>query len=160
MRYAEQVDNLDQILLVALREDATQSYAALGKLAGLSAGAAHERVRKLRERGVIRRTTIDVDPVAVGRPVLAFVLVESNAWMGEEPVHAALRAIPELEEAHVIAGSASLLVKIRTGTTEELQDVLRRLFTIDGVSGTQTIVVLETVFEGAGGPQAPSDSGD
>jgi hypothetical protein len=30
------------------------------------------------------------------------------------------------------------------------------LFTIDGVSGTQTIVVLETVFEGAGGPQAPS----
>lgn len=145
------------ILLSALRADATQSYAVLGKLAGLSAGAAHERVRKLRERGVIRRTTIDVDPVAVGRPVLAFVLVESNAWMGEEPVRAALQAIPELEEAHVIAGSASLLVKIRTGTTEALQDVLRRLFAIDGVSGTQTIVVLETVFEGAGGPPAPSD---
>lgn len=128
--------------MAALREDATQSYATLGKLAGLSAGAAHERVRKLRERGVIRRTTIDVDLVAVGRPVLAFVLVESNAWMGEEPVHAAL------------------LVKIRTGTTEELQDVLRSLFMIDGVSGTQTIVVLETVFEGAGGPQAPSNPGD
>ena len=144
------------ILLTALRADATQSYAALGKLAGLSAGAAHERVRKLRERGVIRRTTIDVDPVAVGRPVLAFVLVESTAWMGEEPVREALRGIAELEEAHVIAGSASLLVKIRTGSTEELQDVLRRLFAIDGVSGTQTIVVLETVFEGAGGLPAPA----
>ncbi len=156
MRYGEQVDELDLVLLNALREDATQSYAALGKLAGLSAGAAHERVRKLRERGVIRRTTIDVDPVAVGRPVLAFVLVEANAWMGEESTRAALREIPELEEAHVIAGSAALLVKIRTATTEQLQDVLRRIFTIDGVSGTQTIVVLETVFEGAGGPQAPS----
>jgi DNA-binding Lrp family transcriptional regulator len=156
MRYGCKVDELDHVLLSALRVDATQSYAALGKLAGLSAGAAHERVRKLRERGVIRRTTIDVDPVAVGRPVLAFVLVEANAWMGEEPTRAALRDIPELEEAHVIAGSAALLVKIRTGTTEELQDVLRRLFKIDGVSGTQTIVVLETVFEGAGGPQAPS----
>ena len=156
MRYGNHVDDLDHILLSALRVDATQSYAALGKLAGLSAGAAHERVRKLRERGVIRRTTIDVDPAAVGRPVLSFVLVEANAWMGEEGTRAALRAIPELEEAHVIAGSAALLVKIRTGTTEELQDVLRRLFKIDGVSGTQTIVVLETVFEGAGGPQAPS----
>lgn len=150
------MDEPDHILLAALREDATQSYAALGKLAGLSAGAAHERVRKLRDRGVIRRTTIDVDPVAVGRPVLAFVMVESNAWMGEEPTRAALRGIPELEEAHVVAGSASLLVKIRTGTTEELQDVLRRIFAIDGVSGTQTIVVLETVFEGAGAPPAPS----
>ena len=38
-------------------------------LFGLSPGAAHERVRKLRERGVIRRTTIEVDPAAVGRSV-------------------------------------------------------------------------------------------
>ena len=157
MRYGEQVDSLDQILLRALRGDASQSYAALGRKAGLSAAAAHERVRKLKERGVIRRTTIDVDPAAVGRPVLAFVLVESSAWVGEEPTRAALRAIPELEEVHIVAGSASLLVKIRTATTEGLQDVLRRLFAIDGVSGTQTIVVLETVFEGAGGERAPSN---
>lgn len=151
------MDSLDQILLSALRGDATQSYAALGRKAGLSAAAAHERVRKLKERGVIRRTTIDVDPAAVGRPVLAFVLVESTSWVGEEPTRAALRAIPELEEVHIVAGSASLLVKIRTGTTEGLQDVLRRLFAIEGVSGTQTIVVLETVFEGAGGERAPSN---
>lgn len=157
MRYGGQVDSLDQILLSALRGDATQSYAALGRKAGLSAAAAHERVRKLKERGVIRRTTIDVDPAAVGRPVLAFVLVESTSWVGEEPTRAALRAIPELEEVHIVAGSASLLVKIRTGTTEGLQDVLRRLFAIEGVSGTQTIVVLETVFEGAGGERAPSN---
>ncbi len=149
------MDETDQILLTALRQDATQSYAALGKAVGLSAGAAHERVRKLRERGVIRRTTIDVDPVAVGRPVLAFVMIEAGAWMGDEPTRAALAGIPELEEAHIVAGSASVLVKIRTGTTEQLQDVLRRVFEIDGVTGTQTIVVLETVFEGAGGTEVP-----
>jgi Lrp/AsnC family transcriptional regulator, leucine-responsive regulatory protein len=142
------MDELDQILLAALRADATQSYATLGKAAGLSAGAAHERVRKLRERGVIRRTTIDVDPVAVGRPVLAFVMIESNAWMGADPTRDALAEIPELEEAHIIAGSASLLAKIRTASTEALQDVLRRVFEIDGVTGTQTIVVLETMFDG------------
>jgi DNA-binding Lrp family transcriptional regulator len=79
-------------------------------------------------------------------------MVESTSWMGEEATREALRLIPELEEAHIIAGSASLLVKIRTATTAELQDVLRRIYTIDGVSGTQTIVVLDTVFEAAGGP--------
>jgi DNA-binding Lrp family transcriptional regulator len=144
------MDEQDEVLLAALRVDATQSYAALGKAAGLSAGAAHERVRKLRERGVILRTTIDVDPVAVGLPVLAFVMVDGNSWMGGDETRAALAELPELVECHIIAGSASLLVKVRTATTEALQDVLRRIFAIDGVTGTQTIVVLESVFEGRG----------
>jgi DNA-binding Lrp family transcriptional regulator len=141
------VDEVDRILLNELQRDATQAYAALGKAVGLSAGAAHERVRKLRDQDVIRRTTVDVDPAAVGRGVAAFVLVEANAWMGDRPVREALEALPEVVEAHVIAGPASLLVKVRTATTEDLQASLRRLFTIDGVTGTQTIVVLESFFE-------------
>lgn len=141
------MDDLDRRLLAELQRDATQAYAALGQAVGLSAGAAHERVRKLREQGVIRRTTVDVDPALVGRGVAAFVLVEANAWMGDSPVGAAIEALPEVVEAHVIAGPAALLVKIRTPTTEALQASLRRLFAIDGVTGTQTIVVLESFFE-------------
>ncbi|MFF9896637.1 Lrp/AsnC family transcriptional regulator [Streptomyces longispororuber] len=149
------MDHIDRSLLALLQQDATQSYAALGRAVGLSAGAAHERVRKLRERGVIRRTAAEVDPAALGCGVLAYVMVESNAWMGESAE--AFAALPEILEAHVIAGSASVLVKVRTATTEQLQDVLRRLYAIDGVSGTQATVVLETFFERpvdptAGGP--------
>ncbi|KIF05850.1 AsnC family transcriptional regulator [Streptomyces sp. RSD-27] len=139
------MDDIDRALLLCLQEDAGQSYAALGTAVGLSAGATHERVRKLRERGVIRRTTVDLDPAAVGSGVLAYVMVDSNAWMGESA--GAFAAIPEIQEAHIIAGSASVLVKVRTSTTEQLQDVLRRLYAIDGVSGTQATVVLETFFE-------------
>ncbi|MET8297158.1 Lrp/AsnC family transcriptional regulator [Streptomyces sp. NPDC048387] len=139
------MDDIDRALLLRLQEDAGQSYAALGTAVGLSAGATHERVRKLRERGVIRRTTVEVDPVAVGNGVLAYVMVDSNAWMGESAGDFA--AIPEIQEAHIIAGSASVLVKVRTATTGQLQDVLRRLYAIDGVSGTQATVVLETFFE-------------
>jgi Lrp/AsnC family transcriptional regulator, leucine-responsive regulatory protein len=141
------VDSIDRALLAQLQADGTQSYAALGQAVGLSAAAAHERVRKLRERAVIRRSTIDVDPAAVGRGVLAFVMLRANAWMGDTPTRDALAAIAEVQEAHIIAGSASLLVKIRTATTEELQSVLRRVFDVDGVTGTETIVVLETFFE-------------
>ncbi|WP_331767342.1 Lrp/AsnC family transcriptional regulator [Embleya sp. NBC_00896] len=139
------MDETDRRLLALLQADATRAYAALAKEVGLSAGAVHERVRKLRERGVIRRTTVDVDPAAVGRGVLAFVLIESTAWMGDSSADFA--AIPEIQEAHVIAGNASVLVKVRTGSTEELQDVLRRLYAIDGVGGTQATVALETFFE-------------
>lgn len=139
------VDDIDRALIAELQRDAGQAYAALGKAVGLSAGAAHERVRKLRERGVIRHTTVDVDPAALGRGVLAFVMVDSSAWMGDAATSFA--AIPEIQEAHIIAGAASVLVKVRTATTEQLQDVLRRLYAIEGVSGTQATVVLETFFE-------------
>ena len=95
---------------------------------------------------MIRRTTVDVDPAALGRGVLAFVMVDSSAWMGDSAQPTSL-AVPEIQEAHVIAGSASVLVKVRTATTERLQDVLRRLYAIEGVSGTQATSSLETFFE-------------
>lgn len=141
------MDDVDRELIKHLQQDAGTPYTALGKAVGLSAGAAHERVRKLRERGVIRRTTIEVDPGAVGRGVLAFVMVDANAWMGDPPTRESLARIAEIEEAHVVAGSASVLVKVRTASTEELQQVLRRIFGVDGVTGTDAIVVLETFFE-------------
>jgi len=141
------VDGTDRALLKQLQRDATQPYAALGEAVGLSAGSAYERVRKLRERGVIRRTSVDVDPAAVGRGVLAFVMLDANAWMGEAVIGDALAAIPEIQEAHIVAGASSVLVKVRTATTEDLQAVLRRLFAVDGVTSTQTIVVLESFFE-------------
>lgn len=141
------MDDIDRRLLALLQHDATESYAALGKAVGLSSGAAHERVRKLRERGVIRRTTVDVDPAALGRGVLSYVLIDANAWMGDASTGDALKAVPEVEEAHIIAGAGTLLVKVRTATTQDLQGVLRRLYEVEGVASTQSIVVLETFFE-------------
>ncbi|MCP3805496.1 Lrp/AsnC family transcriptional regulator [Allokutzneria sp. A3M-2-11 16] len=150
------MDRLDRELLASFQEDATQSYATLGKAVGLSTTAAHERIRKLRESGVIRRTTVEIDPVACGRPVSAFALVEGTAWMGEPAVGEALAAIAEIEQAHIVAGAASLMVKIRATSNEHLQQVLRRIYDIDGVTGTKTIVVLETFFERAFDPREQS----
>lgn len=150
------MDDTDRSLLAALQADATQSYATLGDAVGLSAGAAHDRVRKLRERGVIRRTTVEVDPATVGRGVLAYVMLDAGAWMGDPPTRAALEAIPAVCEAHITAGAASVLVKVRTATTEQLQATLRELHGVEGVTGTQTIVVLETFFERPVDPNNPA----
>ncbi|WP_436530971.1 Lrp/AsnC family transcriptional regulator [Actinoplanes sp. HUAS TT8] len=141
------MDEIDRQLLTQLQEDATRSYADLGRAVGLSAASAHDRVRKLRDRGVIRRTTVEVDPAAVDRGVAAYVMIDANSWMGDAPTRDALLAIPSIQEAHVVAGASSLLVKVRTATTEQLQATLRDLYAIAGVSGTRTVVVLETFFE-------------
>jgi DNA-binding Lrp family transcriptional regulator len=141
------IDQTDRELLAELQKDATQSYAVLGQAVGLSAGAAHERVRKLKAAGVIRRTTIEVDPAALGNGVLAYVLLDTDSWMGDAPTLQALQDIGAVEEAHIIAGPASVLVKVRTSSTEALQQTLRALHQVDGVTSTQTVVVLESFFE-------------
>jgi Lrp/AsnC family transcriptional regulator, leucine-responsive regulatory protein len=141
------MDATDRSILRALQRDATTSYSDLGKVVGMSAASAHERVRKLRERGVIMRTTIDVDPSALGRDVLAYVALSSDMWVGDEPTRELLAAIPEVEAAYVVAGDSSLLVRVRASTNAQLQQVLRRLYTLEGVSGTQSTVVLDIFFE-------------
>ncbi len=149
-----QVDAVDRVLLSILQQDATTPYSALGEAIGLSSAAAHDRVRKLRERGVIRATTVDVDPHAIGRPVLAYVQLEADEWMGATDTAEALRALPWIQEAHIIAGSTSVLVKVRATSTQDLQSALKRLYDIRGVTGTQTTVVLETFFERPVNPDA------
>jgi DNA-binding Lrp family transcriptional regulator len=129
-----QLDAVDRALPALLQADATNSYAALAGQVGLSAAAVHDRVRTLRERGVIRRTTVNVDPEGVGLSTLAFVLLHSTTWMGDEETAAAITAQPAVQEAH-------------------------SLHDIEGVSETETVMVLETMFERAVDVQAPSSDG-
>lgn len=66
-----EVDDFDRKLLGVLVDDATVSYAELGQRVGLSAPAVHERVKRLRRSGAIRRTSVSIDPGAVGKPLRA-----------------------------------------------------------------------------------------
>lgn len=141
------MDQVDRAIISRLQRDATTPYAALGESVGLSAAAAHDRVRKLRESGVIRATTIDVDPALIGRGVLAFVQIDADEWMGDADTAEALRALPWIQEAHIVAGSATVLVKVRATSTQDLQNALKRIYAIPGVTGTTSTVVLETFFE-------------
>lgn len=91
------LDAADRRLLSALVDDATVSYAELGEKANLSAPAAHERVKRLRRKGVIRRTSALLDPHSVGKPLLAFVHVDTQGW-GKTPNLMKLSALPEIED--------------------------------------------------------------
>jgi len=54
---------------------------------------------------------------------------------------------PEVEECYSIAGADSLMLKVRTGTTQELENLLERIRSTHGVERTRTTVVLDTYFE-------------
>ncbi len=105
------LDAMDRKLLGVLVEDATTSYAELGERAGLSAPAAHERVKRLRRNGAIRRVAALVDPEAVGKTLLAFVHVDTTGW-GKTTALLAIEEYPEVEEIHSVAGDTCMLLTV------------------------------------------------
>jgi Lrp/AsnC family transcriptional regulator, leucine-responsive regulatory protein len=140
------LDDMDRKLLGALCEDATVSYAELGEKVGLSAPAAHERVKRLRRSRAIRSTSVLIDPVAVNKPLLAFVHVDTRGW-GKTPELMAISAYPEVEEIHSVAGDACMLLKVRARDTYALEGLLARLYDTPGVIATRSYVVLSTYLE-------------
>jgi len=140
------LDAADRRLLGVLVEDATVSYAELGERAGLSAPAAHERVKRLRRSGAIRQTAAMIDPRAIRKPLLAFVHVDTKGW-GKTPELMAIAECPEVEEIHSVAGDTCMLLKVRTEDTRALEGLLARLYETPGVTSTRSYVVLSTYLE-------------
>jgi Lrp/AsnC family leucine-responsive transcriptional regulator len=141
-----EVDDFDRKLLGVLVEDATVSYAELGQRVGLSAPAVHERVKRLRRSGAIRRTSALIDPTVVGKPLLAFVHVDTTGWCKSQAL-LAIERFPEVEEIHSVTGDTCLLIKIRAANTQALEGLLAHLYAIPGVSATRSYVALSTQLE-------------
>lgn len=143
---AKPIDAFDRKILGALVENAEISYADLGLQVGLSAPAVHERVKKLRASGTLRRTVALIDGPAVGKPVLAFVHVDSTGWCKTNEIMA-FAELPEVEEVHSVAGDTSMLLKVRCASSTDLEALLSRLYGLPGVRSTRCYMVLSTYSE-------------
>lgn len=149
---AGDLDAIDRRILGVLVEDATRSYADLGTAVGLSAPAAHERVKRLRRLGAITGTVALIEPKSVGKSLLAFVHVDTVGW-GKTPEFMTISAFPEVEEIHSVAGDACLLLKVRARDAQGLEGFLGRLYALPGVKATRSYVVLSTYLERPVQPQ-------
>ena len=137
---------IDWQIISILQEDGKTTYGELAKRVGLSQAAAHERVKKLEARGVIKVYRAVVDADALGYGVVAFVFVD-NAAFDIPNFTQRLQAIPNVLECHAVAGEWAYLLKIRAESTSDLERVLHLIRTVDGVNRTQSVIGLSTAFE-------------
>ncbi|MDP3747128.1 MAG: Lrp/AsnC ligand binding domain-containing protein [Phenylobacterium sp.] len=143
-----QLDEIDRRLLRVLQRDGRISNLDLAQQCHLSPSACSDRVRRLKERGVILRYSALLDPKAIDRALLIFVEVQLDRTTGDtftQFAQAAQRS-PEILECHMVAGGFDYLIKARVRDMEAyrgfLGDVLVRM---PGVRETRTYAVLEEV---------------
>ncbi|MCK6550754.1 Lrp/AsnC family transcriptional regulator [Myxococcota bacterium] len=142
------MDRIDARIIELLQADARRTQGDIAQRVGLSQPSVAERIKKLEERGYIRGYTAKVDPRRLGLDITAFVGVGIAHPKYFDSFEKKLAAMPEVQEAHRVAGRDSYLLKIRAQNTHALDEILvGTLRTIPGVTRTQTTIVLQSTKE-------------
>lgn len=141
------LDSTDRAILELLQDNCKQPLAAIGEKVGLSAPAVVDRIHKLEEAGVIVAYAALLDARRLGRDVTAFIGVSTDRPAAVRGIEAALAAIDEVLECHHVTGGHTLMVKVKTRNTESLELLIDRVRSLEGVSRTETMVVLSTHAE-------------
>lgn len=126
---AVSLDEIDILLLSELQADADRTNVELARLVGLSPAATLQRVRRLKQSGVIRVISARLDPAAVGFPLQMYV----GATLGRHEPRATrafedlVRSLPQIIAADNVTGEMDYLLAIVARDVSELQQVLARL---------------------------------
>jgi Lrp/AsnC family transcriptional regulator len=115
MQMAAQIDDLDRKILVELQADASQSLDEIARKVGSSKTPVWNRIRRMREQGVIIRQTTLLDAEALGLEACFFVLIRTSEHEADwqRKFLKTLRDRPEVLEAHRLAGDIDYILKVR-----------------------------------------------
>ena len=109
------IDDLDRRILAELQRDAGQSLETIARNVGSSKTPVWNRIKRMRDSGVILQDTVILDPEALGYHACFFVLVRTSehepGW--QQAFLDAVRARPEVLEAHRLAGEIDYILKVR-----------------------------------------------
>ncbi|MCF1708434.1 Lrp/AsnC family transcriptional regulator [Tabrizicola sp. J26] len=109
------LDEMDRKILVLLQEDASLSLDEIARRVGSSKTPVWNRIRRMREQGVILKQTAILDPEALGLEACFFVLIRTSEHEAEwqRRFLQVLRDRPEVLEAHRLAGDIDYILKVR-----------------------------------------------
>ncbi len=142
-----ELDAADRGILEGLQDNCKQSLGALGEKVGLSAPSVVDRIHKLEEAGVIRGYAALLDGRRVGKDVTAFIGVSTDRPVAIRSVAREVCLMDEALDCHHVTGSHTLMLKVKTRNTETLEGLIDRVRGLEGVTRTETMVVLSTHAE-------------
>ena len=144
------LDRFDTAILRALSEDGRMSVTELARRIGLTKTPTLVRVRRLEEVGVIAGYRAVLNPIRMGLAHVAYVEVRLSDTRESalQAFNRAVRAVPEIEECHMMAAGFDYLMKVRTGDISDYRRVLgETISTLPHVASTSTFVAMEAVKE-------------
>jgi len=141
---ARTLDETDVLLLTELQRDADRPNVELARIADLSPAATLNRVRRLKDSGVIEAICAKVDPEKAGFGLCVYVSVTLGRHEEalERRFEEVVAELPQVTAAAWVAGETDALLTVNCRDLAELQDVLSRLATKGGAQRVVTLLRL------------------
>jgi len=140
------LDEIDKKMILELLKEPKASLRTLASAVGIALGTASSRLRSLQERGVVRGWSVDLDPHTIGWEMCVIVglQIEKGRMMD---VQQRIASDPRVFSVYDVTGDFDSIVMARIRNREELNDLTKEVFSVDGVIRSFTHVVLNTVKE-------------
>jgi Lrp/AsnC family transcriptional regulator, regulator for asnA, asnC and gidA len=134
------LDDLSKRIIEQLQEDGRRSYAAIGKVVGLSEAAVRQRVQRLVDGGVMQIVAV-TDPLTLGFRRQTMIGIKCSGDLGRVADH--LAGLHEIDYVVITSGSFDLLVEVVCEDDDHLLEILSRVRAVPSVTSTETFVYLK-----------------
>jgi DNA-binding Lrp family transcriptional regulator len=144
------VDPKDRLILNELRKDGRKSVVELSKELEIPRATVQERLRRMITSGLVKKFVAIPDYSKMGLGVTAYVLASFSGGkdISQRTLAGQITKIPEVHEISLISGEWDILIKVRTGSVEDVGKlVIDRLRLMPGIQRTQTCVSFQTLKE-------------
>jgi Lrp/AsnC family leucine-responsive transcriptional regulator len=139
-----ELDIIDHQILELLSRNARRTMADIAERVSLSPSAVTRRIDRLERDGVISGYTVVIDHAKAGRPLQAFTEVRFSGTADLEEIRATASTLPEVQAVFATAGDPDALVWLRVPDVERLGHVIEQLRRSGRVTGTKTLIVVDT----------------
>ena len=144
---AVRLDELDRKILGVLQRDASQSLDDIARSVGSSKTPVWNRMKKMREGGVIGQHTVILDADALGLEACFFVLIRTSAHEADWQAKflKALKSRPEVQEAHRLAGDIDYILKVRVANARAYDDFYQALISEVQIYNVTALLSMEEI---------------
>jgi len=133
------IDDIDREIIEILKRNARTPYTTIAKKLGLSEAAIRKRISKLLRQGVIKRFTIEY---SLQNEIKAVVLVKTSPQVPVFKISKEIANLQGVDHVYEITGEYDVLAVIRASNVLALDSIINSIRNIDGVSGTNTMIIL------------------
>lgn len=148
----DSLDEKDYRILMLLQENSRLTTKEMSKQLDIPQTTIHNRIKRLKQNGIIKRFTVELDRKRIGKGLVAYILctvsyrTKRGNKINQYKVAQLIERLPEVEEVSIVTGDIDLIVKVALKDVDELNDfVVFMLRDIEGVEKTKTSVVLSQV---------------
>ncbi|RED12965.1 Lrp/AsnC family transcriptional regulator [Pontivivens insulae] len=141
------LDAIDRNILAELQADASTSLDEIARRVGASKTPVWNRIRKMREAGIIKGQTTLLDPEALGLEACFFVLIRTSehdaGWL--DRFLNAVKSRAEVMEAHRLAGDIDYILKVRVASARAYDDFYRALISEVSIYNVTSTLSMEEI---------------